>query len=59
MSQLPVSPQCGEWGICTWPRAGLVNTLTAVGSTSINGGAPPLLFGAYNIVYVDCGRRLW
>ena len=22
--QLPVTPQCGEWGICTWPRAGLV-----------------------------------
>ena len=36
-----------------------MNTLTAVGGTSINGGAPPSLFGAYTIVYVHCGRRMW
>ena len=36
-----------------------MNSLTAVGGNSTNGGEPPWLFGAYTIVYVHCGRRMW
>ena len=36
-----------------------INALTAVGGASINGEAPPWLFGAYAIVCGHCEHHRW
>ena len=39
--------------------SGDINALTVGGITSINGEAPPWLFGAYAIVCGHCERHRW